>query len=416
MRLLNRTATAYIITSILVLLVSIPIFYFVLHHLFAKQADSTLKSRKEFVVSKLGKIKNDQEIQNWTRFEDDIDVSRLPLDTQPLPDSIYDRIQGKDDYFRELVTQVTIYGKPHRLVIRSSMLENHELIQTIVTSQALLLAVLLICLLLINRQISRQVWQPFYDTLAKLKNYSINQHIHLQLSRTPILEFSELNEAVGKMTRKIQADFISLKQFTENASHEIQTPLAIIQSKLEVMIQDEALSREQMQNLQTIYEATGRLSKLNQALFLLTKIENNQFSGTERLNLKELIEVKLLLFEDFIKAKNLTVETVLVDHFVEMNAPLARVMLTNLIGNAIKHNTHGGTLGIILTDTYLAVSNSGTAPTQATETFFDRFNKANPNSDSLGLGLAIVKEICEYSQFKIHYEYQDGIHTLRIQF
>lgn len=416
MRLLNRTATAYIIASILVLLVSIPIFYFVLHHLFAKQADSTLKSRKEFVVSKLGEINNDLEIKNWTRFEDDIEVSRLPSDTVPLPDSIYDRIIGKDDYFRELVTQATIYGKPHRLVIRSSMLENHELIQTIVISQALLLAVLLICLLLINRRISRQAWQPFYDTLAKLKNYSINQQTHLQLSRTSIEEFSELNEVVDKMTRKIQADFISLKQFTENASHEIQTPLAIIQSKLEVMIQDEELSREQMQNLQIIYETTGRLSKLNQALLLLTKIENNQFVHIEGLNLKALIEAKLPLFEDFITAKNLTVKTVLTDRWVQMNAPLARVMLTNLISNAIKHNTHGGTLGIILTETYLAVSNSGTAPTQPTEAFFDRFNKANPNSDSLGLGLAIVKEICDYAKFKIHYDYRGNIHTLRVQF
>jgi len=416
MRLLNRTATAYIIASILVLLVSIPIFYFVLHHLFAKQADSTLQSRKEFVVSKLGEINNELEIKNWTRFEDDIEVSRLPSDTAPLPDSIYDRIMGKDDYFRELVTQATIYGKPHRLVIRSSMLENHELIETIVISQALLLAVLLICLLLINRRISRQVWQPFYDTLAKLKNYSINQHTHLQLSRTPILEFSELNEVVDKMTRKIQADFVSLKQFTENASHEIQTPLAIIQSKLEVMIQDEELSREQMQNLQIIYETTGRLSKLNQALLLLTKIENNQFVHIERLNLKELIEAKLPLFEDFITAKNLTVKSELTDRWVQMNAPLARVMLTNLISNAIKHNTHGGTLEIILTETYLTVSNSGTAPTQPTEAFFDRFNKANPNSDSLGLGLAIVKEICDYAQFKIHYDYHGNIHTLRVQF
>ena len=404
------------LVSMLVLLVSTPLFYFVLHHLFEEEADHTLRSRKRFVVSRLGQIKTPQEIENWTRFEDDIDVVALPMGSLPQKDRINDGVQGKDDYFRELISQVTIFGQPHQLVIRSSTLENDDLIRAIALSQALLLGALLLCLLLINRWIARQIWQPFYDTLAKLKSYSLGRRTDLQLRHTPVVEFSELNEVVDKMTRKIQADFSTLKQFTENASHEIQTPLAIIKSKLEVMIQDESLTSEQMQNLQTIYQTTGRLSKLNQSLLLLTKIENDQFAHSERLNLKTLVAETLTLFEDFIKAKNLRVETQLTDCWVQMNAALARVLLSNLLGNAIKYNFHNGLLGVVLTDTELAVSNFGVAPTQPTEVFFERFNKANPHSESLGLGLAIVKEICEYAQFKISYEYDKGLHTLRVQF
>jgi signal transduction histidine kinase len=301
-------------------------------------------------------------------------------------------------------------------MIRSSMLEKGDLIKTIVFFQILLLGALLLCLLLINRWIAGKIWQPFYETLAKLKDYSLKRRTQPKLGHTDIVEFRELNGVLDRMTHKIQNDFTSLKQFTENASHEIQTPLAIIKNKLEVMIQDEELSGEQMLNLQTIYEATGRLSRLNQALLLLTKIENDQFSTTERLNLKVVVEETLTLFEDFLLAKNLRVHTDLTDCWVTLNPSLARGLLTNLISNGIKHCTEDGTLSLMLSETNLIISNPGAVPTQPPETFFERFNKANPRSDSLGLGLAIVKEICEYSNLAIFYEFDEGVHTITVQF
>lgn len=416
MKLLNRTAVAYFGISLLLLVVATPTFYYVLHELFVEEADETLVSRKEFVVARLGQIKTAKEITDWTRFEDDIAVTPLPEGTPPRPDTLYDGVDPEQDHFRELVTQVTIYGKPHRMTIRSSMLEKGDLIQTVVASQILLLAALLLCLLLINRWIAGKIWQPFYETLSKLKEYSLSRRIQPELGRTDIVEFKELNEVVDRMTRKIQDDFTSLKQFTENASHEIQTPLAIIKSKLEVMIQDEALSGEQMRGLQTIFEATGRLSRLNQALLLLTKIENDQFSATERLNLNVLIEETLSLFEDFIQAKNLRVTTQLTDLGLDLNPTLARVLLTNLIGNAIKYNVDGGTLDIILTEEYLTIANPGIDPVHPPDAYFERFNKGSSHPDSLGLGLAIVKEICAFSHLTVRYDFENGTHIVRVGF
>ena len=147
MKLLNRTAVAYFGISLLLLVVATPTFYYVLHELFVEEADETLVSRKEFVVARLGQIKTAKEITDWTRFEDDIAVTPLPEGTPPRPDTLYDGVDPEQDHFRELVTQVTIYGKPHRMTIRSSMLEKGDLIQTVVASQILLLAALLLCLL-----------------------------------------------------------------------------------------------------------------------------------------------------------------------------------------------------------------------------------------------------------------------------
>ena len=345
---------------------------------------------------------------------------RCPNDaTPPRRDTLYNGVeQGDDENFRELATQVTIYGQPHlddhtQLDVGEGRFDqNHRHFAQILLLGGACCSVL--CLSTAGSHAS--IWQPFYITLAKLKDYSLTRRTQPELGQTSILEFKELNQAVDKMTRKIQDDFDSLKQFTENASHEIQTPLAIIKSKLEVMIQDEALSGEQMRSLQTIYEATGRLSRLNQALLLLTKIENDQFAATERLNLNVLVGETLGLFEDFIQAKNLQTETHLTDCWLDLNPSLARALLTNLIGNAIKHSAENGTLSLALTEKDMVIANPGAAPSQAPEAFFERFNKANPRADSLGLGLAIVKEICEYSGFKVRYEFIKGNHVVTVGF
>lgn len=416
MKLLNRTAIAYFVVSLLLLAVATPIFYYVLNALFVEEADETLVNRKEFVVSRLDQIKNAKEIFDWTRFEDDIAVTALPEGTPARPDTLYNGKDAQGEHFRELSTHVTIYGKPHMLTIRNSMLGKGDLIQTIVVSQILLLGALLLCLLLINRWIAGKIWQPFYKTLAKLKAYSPGRPVQPVPANTSIVEFHELNQVVERMMGTIQDDFTRLKQFTENASHEIQTPLAIIRSELEVMIQDETLSAEQMMGLQTIYEATGRLSRLNQALLLLTKIENNQFAITERFNIRVLVEETLLLFEDFIQARALRVTTQLTDRWLDLNPSLARGLLTNLVGNAIKHNVEGGTLDIVLTERYLAIANPGATPTQPPEAFFERFNKGGTSSDSLGLGLAIVKEICVFSHLTLRYEVVRDQHTVTVSF
>lgn len=412
MKLLHRTAKAYFAISLLVLLISTPLFFFILNRLFIQEADETLRYRKEFVLDRLHLIQSEEEIGKWTRLEDDIDVKILPAGTLPQPDTLYDGVEGKDDYFRELVTQVDILGRPHLLRIRSSMLENKDLLQAILVAQVAILATLLLCVLAMNWWIAGRIWRPFYETLEKLKGYRLSRDSKLQLDATPILEFNQLNEVVMRMEGKIRQDFQNLKQFTENASHELQTPLAIIKSKLEVMVQDESLSEVQVASLQTLFEATGRLSRLNQGLLLLTRIENQQYTQNELLDFKKLTERTLYLFEDLIRDKDLEIENSLEPLELSMNLSLARILLNNLIGNAIRHNLTGGKVNIRLSSGTLSISNTGSAPGKPTEMLFQRFNKAQSGSDSLGLGLAIVREICDYYGFQISYDFRGEWHEL----
>ena len=218
------------------------------------------------------------------------------------------------------------------------------------------------------------------------------------------------------MTNKIQGDYKSLKEFTENASHEIQTPLAIIKSKLELLIQQENFKEEQMQAIQSVYDAANRLSRLNQALILLTKIENHQFEKREQIDLTEVVKKHILNFKELIEAKEIRLNhTIEGDVKLKINPVLADVLISNLLTNAIKHNVEKGEINLSLSKNELTVSNTGAELKINPLELFDRFKKDSVSSESLGLGLSIVKKICDSEKFTISYECLNKLHSLKIK-
>jgi len=219
------------------------------------------------------------------------------------------------------------------------------------------------------------------------------------------------------MSKKLQQDYRSLKEFNENASHEIQTPLAIIKSKLELLIQNEALKEDEMKIINSVYEATNRMSRLNQGLLLISKIDNNQFPVAEKINLQQLIEKNLEHFEELIALKKLNV-TVAMSETIEpeMNRTLAEILMSNLLSNAIRHNVEEGDITVRLEAGQLIISNTGHALTSSPDELFERFRKSDRNSESAGLGLAIVKRILNIYHFPIDYTVNGQIHKMKISF
>jgi signal transduction histidine kinase len=179
------------------------------------------------------------------------------------------------------------------------------------------------------------------------------------------------------------------------------------------MIQDQGLEERHLRQLQAMYDAVGRLSKLNQSLLLLTKIENNQFVHTDEVILALLIEEKLLQLEDLIRARRLELRTDLDRTSARMNAYLADILLNNLLINAIRHNQEGGSITIRLQEDKLWIGNTGGALQFDPATIFDRFIRGG-HSGGTGLGLAIVRQICENCGFSLAYTYENGIHGITI--
>jgi len=329
---------------------------------------------------------------------------------------LYNPSEKEYEPYETLTFTINTGTQYYRATIYRSLMETNDLETAIAEAIIIIGGCLLVIILLVNFIISRVLWQPFYRTLEKIKEYDLAKENSISFDVTHIAEFRTLNNVLESMTKKMSADYRNLKEFTENASHELQTPLAVIQSKLELLIQSENLDAEQLKSVQAVYESAAKLAKMNQALLLLAKIENRQFPEIKEVALHELVAYKLELLQEWIEHKKLSVEKKLSPVYIKANPMLADILITNLVGNAIKHNTEGGKLSVELKGKQMFISNSG-APVKGSATdLFTRFKKTDQTSDSLGLGLAIVKEICNEYNYGITYEYSEGTHRITVDF
>lgn len=283
------------------------------------------------------------------------------------------------------------------------------------TSIAIFLSMLLVAGF-ITVFISRRILAPFNKTLREIQSFRLNQKQSVELLDTHTVEFKKLNEFLEEMTSKAQEDYHTLKEFTENASHELQTPLAIIRGKLELMM-DSSLNNQQASLISSAHNAVEKLSKIGQSLTLLTKLDNQEFEISTTVNFSQQLNDSLLAFEELIEMKSLNLETTISDNVpLKIHPLLNNILLNNLLSNAIRHNVEFGVIHIKLTHQSLEISNTGEPLELLPSELFKRFKKSNPSSDSIGLGLAIVKQICEQSKIKIDYIYENELHILRLTF
>ena len=216
------------------------------------------------------------------------------------------------------------------------------------------------------------------------------------------------------MTRKMRNDYLNLKEFSENASHEIQTPLAVIRSKTDLLMQQKNLNKDSISLIKSINEATTKLFKLNQGLLLISKIENQVFHEKKMVSLKQITENSLENYKEIMQLKKIKVEMDAKDEaFVEMNEMLAEVMISNLLSNAVRFNVDSGFINCHIDNMFLIITNSGLPLTIDPEILFRRFHKASDNPQSVGLGLAIVKKITESYGMHIEYSCRNNIHEIK---
>jgi signal transduction histidine kinase len=295
------------------------------------------------------------------------------------------------------------------------MIQSYKLIEAISAAMIAFLGLLLVSTFLFHRSLSGKLWQPFYDSLARIKDFDWTKNKPLETVRSEITEFSELGDVMEKMASKMQHDYRSLREFTENASHEIQTPLALINARVEQFIQSKDLGENHTYWIEEIYHAARRMSRLNQGLLLLAKIENQQFTEQENVDLSALVLNKLKDFEDIIQHKEIKVDVTEQGSFRKIMSPaLAEILVTNLINNAIRHNYTGGELRISTNKDHIEVSNTGAVLKSDPERLFERFKKESTGAESLGLGLAIVKQICDSCELHISYQYQEPMHVIKV--
>jgi len=352
----------------------------------------------------------------------------LPISRRPLPAGLRDTLL-LDAQEHEMVPNRQLVFALHTpaegtvwVTLRKSLVEADDLLVVVLGIMLGVLALLLGGVVLLNRWLARRIWAPFQHTLAALRGYDLQQHQPLALPTPAIAEFAELNHALVAVSQRLVADYESLREFTANAAHETQTPLAIMQAQLEQLLQLPKLAEDPAVAplVADLYGATLRLSRLHQALSLLSKIENRQFPQSVPVRLDQLLADKMAQLEPLFDARELGYGLDIASGpvVVRLHPGLADSLLHNLLQNAVKHNVRSGVLAVSLSSRELKISNTGPVISGDPARFFERFRKHNAASDSPGLGLSIVQQICGYYGFAAHYAYAEATaqHTLRITF
>jgi len=316
--------------------------------------------------------------------------------------------------YRQLTQVIRLHDRSYLMIIRKSLIERDDLIKNIFSVMLIVFTGLLAFIILLNWILNRRLWKPFYQSLEKIQGVQLKKMESVSFSPSSTHEFNRLNASLNTMVARIYADYQNIKELTEDAAHEMQTPLAIAQSKLELLLQDESLSDAQLQAIAQSSEALQRLTRLNHSLLLLAKIENHQYDVSQPEGLQQVTERYLGLLDELIRDKKLSVEKQL-NATWSMPSALAEMLISNLLGNAIRYNYPGGKIFLHLDDQQLSISNTSEWPAIPEKQLFQRFKKASVlNDNSNGLGLAIVKRICDTCNLPITYQFENGIHTFTI--
>jgi signal transduction histidine kinase len=408
MKLFVKYGRINFVAVLAVLFIGSIAYYYIIRYVLIHQLDDTLKVEEQEILDFVQKKEKLPEPSHYR----DQSVYFTETDQEIRRKFSSVKLNG---HFRQIQFSVFASGRRFIATVSKSQEEADDLIGLIVLITAFILMLLFLVLFFVNRLLLRKLWRPFYTTLGSIKEFNLSSQRSISAFETDIDEFKELGQTVKEMTGKILKDYDTLKNFADNASHEMQTPLAIINSRLDLLIQDQRLDENQMKQLQGIYDATGRLTKLNQSLLLLTKIENNQFAEAKSVRLDTLIREKLFQLEELILSKHLQTNLDDGPTSVMINDYLADILINNLLTNAIRHNQENGQINISIHPGKLVISNSSTPLDFDPSGIFDRFQKSD-QSQGIGLGLAIVKQICDNYHFRIEYAYLVGLHSFTILF
>lgn len=415
MRLSANYNRVNIVTSLVVLILTGAIYYLFIHSILTDKLDRDLTVEED-------------EIRQYIAAYEKLPLPSMFLDQQIVYKQIstgqkrrefaytsyHNAKENKQEPGRSLFSTVDFGGKTYLVTITKSRLESEDLLRVILLITLGVTLVLLAALLLINRFLLSRLWRPFYSILSGMKSFEIADTGQVKMEPTKIDEFNELNASVNAMAESVRNDYHELKSFTDNASHEMMTPLAVINSKLDSLLQAGSFSEEQGKILEDIYLATGKLSRLHQSLLLLAKIENKLIADVQLIDISEMINGKLRQFEELFERDGLTVKTVIGTASLKMSRYLADILLNNLFSNAVRHNIPNGEIEVLLTDQKLCISNTG-KDLQLQAKLFGRFSKS-VESEGMGLGLAITKQICNLYGLGLEHRNDSGKHYFSIYF
>ena len=418
-KLLNKTTNSFLTFAIIILLISAPIFYFICQWLYVYETDEVLLFHKGAFVREIQKDFTENDISAWNKYNRDVEIV---ADMGVQHDSIigkklFDSIANHKEPFRVLYAPVSINGKQYTYIEKSNLVEMEGMIYSIAGMFLFIIIILLIGIILLSKASAAKIWRPFYNTLNQIHNFEIDKNKPPYFEPTNIDEFERLNRSLEKLIEKNTVIYKSQREFVENAAHELQTPLALFQTKIDSLSQFPDLSKEQSQLLGSLNNDVSRLNRLNKNLLLLSKIDNDSYFEKQPIILDDYMNKHLDFFIEQAEAKDISVTTEFDESIsIDSNPILIEVLINNLFLNSIRHNSKGGKIIIATNRNSISFTNTGKDTPLNTEKLFNRFSKSDSSTQGNGLGLAIVKKITDLNKWNITYNFDENLHSFTVNF
>jgi len=392
---------------------------FTLTRIYYKQIDDSIITEREIIEEEIEYLDTVPDYSTIFGHQIEVSILQKPLEYKNTFHDIKqidERTQTEMVYRHNYFSKNRKNGLGYSISIIKPLSELLKFKRVVIISISLAFFLLLIAFLGMGYFMNRKLWRPFYKTIDDLNHFNLEAPEPLNFNDTKISEFKQLNENISTLSLKLKNDYIQMKEFTENLSHEINTMLAIIVSKVELLLQLEDLTEEQIDHFSTIYQVSNNLSHLNNGLLLLAKIDNQYYTSVEKIELIPIITKHLETFDDFIRQKNLNIETRLNPVSIVINKPLINILVSNMIINSIKHNQQDGFIRISLSEDSICIINSVNNQTRPSPETIEELHVNFKPFKSLGLGLEIIKRICRIYNFNLVNSVENETYKIEITF
>ena len=422
MRLFSRIAIRLAATLIVLMSLWAVLFYFAMADQIHDEVDDALEDYTTLIITrKLAgrELPNagDGSNNTFTITPVSADYARRHSHYRYRDESVY--IPEKREYEPARVI-TTIFndaeGQYYELKVSTPSFEKADLFSAVLLWIVALYVLLLLITVGITMLIFYRNLRPLYILLEWLDSYHPGVNPKPINNPTRVTEFKRLNVALQSAIDRSEQMLERQTQFIGNASHELQTPLAIIGNRVEWLLDESKLTDEQAMELYKINKTLSRAVRLNKTLLLLTKIENSQFIETSQVDLVAIVAEAVESLSEIYLSRQIKFATDLPSKFeVQMNESLASTLVTNLIKNVYVHSEQGVEARAAIVGRKLIVENQGREMLDR-EHIFERFYQGSQRETSMGLGLALVAAICRHYNINIEYSFVNGYHRFEIDF
>lgn len=413
MKLTKHINIVYTIFSLLTVVLGGFVFFFIFQSSIIKSAKETLLVEKQSILTNI-KETNEVPKSNYI-----IDITPIYKD-EVLKDHFKEELISKKEYATprpvlHLVFSTEAQGGFYTITLQHSLVKTNSLIQSTITTLSIIFSFLVIGSVVFSSKFMKMTLRPFYNTLYQISNFDLTRNKSLRLKKSRIFEFNQLNDIILNLAKKINNDYQNLKEYNENISHEVQTPLAVVRNKIEALLNTGELDEQQLKLMSSAYSNCIELSKIIKGLTLISKIDNLEFEK-QTINLSEYIEKLHSNFSDFFEIKNINFSSKVDKNYsINIHASLADVLLNNIFKNAVNHNVENGLFEIQQKGDEVYFMNSS-SKTSNQDIQIKRFRTKSLDVSSTGIGLSIIKKICDTHNFDLQYYSKNKMHILVVKF